>query len=67
MNPEMTAFKTLFDYKLEPEVYSFHLLDALIKLPRNRASPTSPSISSSTPGCTVWDSCPRRFLLLSVG
>ncbi len=31
MNPEMTAFKTLFDYKLEPEVYSFHLLDALIK------------------------------------
>lgn len=31
MNPEMTAFKTMFDYKLEPEVYSFHLLDALIK------------------------------------
>ena len=28
MNPEMTAFKTMFDYKLEPEVYSFHLLDA---------------------------------------
>ena len=31
MNPEMSAFKTMFDYKLEPEVYSFHLLDALIK------------------------------------
>ena len=31
MNPEMTAFKTMFDYKLEPEVYSFHLLDALIQ------------------------------------
>lgn len=31
MNPEMTAFKTLFDNKLEPEVYSFHLLEALIK------------------------------------
>ena len=31
MNPEMTAFKTMFDYKLEPEVYSFHLLDALIR------------------------------------
>jgi len=31
MNPEMTAFKTMFDYMLEPEVYSFHLLDALIK------------------------------------
>ena len=31
MNPEMTAFKTLFDYQLEPEVYNFKLLDALIK------------------------------------
>lgn len=31
MNPEMTAFKTMFDYKLEPEVYSFHLLEALIR------------------------------------
>ena len=31
MDPEMTAFKTMFDYKLEPEVYSFHLLDALIQ------------------------------------
>lgn len=31
MNPELTAFKTIFDYKLEPEVYNFHLLDALIK------------------------------------
>jgi alanine racemase len=31
MNPEMTAFKTLFEYNLEPEVYSFHLLDALIR------------------------------------
>lgn len=31
MNPEMSAFKTIFDYKLEPEVYSFHLLEALIK------------------------------------
>ncbi|MCP3894763.1 MAG: bifunctional UDP-N-acetylmuramoyl-tripeptide:D-alanyl-D-alanine ligase/alanine racemase [Bacteroides sp.] len=31
MNPELSAFKTMFDYKLEPEVYNFHLLDALIK------------------------------------
>lgn len=31
MNPEMTSFKTMFDYKLEPEVYSFRLLDALVK------------------------------------
>lgn len=31
MNPELTSFKTLFDYKLEPEVYNFHLLNELIK------------------------------------
>ena len=31
MNPEMTAFHTLFEYDLEPEVYSFKLLDALIR------------------------------------
>ena len=30
MNPEMTAFKDMFDYKLEPEVYNFRLLHALI-------------------------------------
>ena len=34
MNPEMSSFKTLFDYKLEPEVYSFRLLDALVKAAR---------------------------------
>ncbi len=31
MNPEMTTFKTMFDYELEPEVYSFRLMDALIR------------------------------------
>ena len=31
MNPEMSSFKTLFDYDLEPEVYSFRLMNALIK------------------------------------
>ena len=31
MNPEVTAFKTLFDYSLEPEVYSFRLLEELIR------------------------------------
>ncbi len=31
MNPEMTSFRTLFRYKLEPEMYSFRLMDALIK------------------------------------
>ncbi len=30
MNPEMNSFRTLFEYNLEPEVYSFRLLDALI-------------------------------------
>lgn len=35
MNPEMTAFKTMFDYDLEPEVYSFRLLDALVKAARH--------------------------------
>ncbi len=34
MNPEMSAFKTMFDHKLEPEVYSFRLLDALINAAR---------------------------------
>lgn len=30
MNPEMSAFKTLFRYNLEPEIYNFRLLHALI-------------------------------------
>ena len=34
MNPEMTSFKTMFDYELEPEVYSFRLLEALIRAAR---------------------------------
>ena len=36
MNPEMSSFKTLFDYDLEPEVYSFRLMDALIKAARGQ-------------------------------
>lgn len=35
MNPEMSAFKTMFDYNLEPEVYSFRLLDALVRAARH--------------------------------
>lgn len=31
MNPEMSCFRTLFRYNLEPEVYSFRLLKALIQ------------------------------------
>jgi alanine racemase len=32
MDPELSAFKAMFDYKLEPEIYNFHLLDALIRV-----------------------------------
>ena len=31
MDPEISALHTIFDYKLEPEVYSFHLLNEFIK------------------------------------
>ncbi len=31
MNPEISSFKTLFDNQLEPEVYCFRLMEALIK------------------------------------
>ena len=34
MNPEMSSFQTLFDYELEPEVYSFRLLGALVRTAR---------------------------------
>ncbi len=36
MNPEMSSFKTLFDYSLEPEVYNFRLMDALIRSARSQ-------------------------------
>lgn len=31
MDPEVTAFKTLFDYRLEPNIYSFGILKEFIK------------------------------------
>lgn len=31
MNPETTSFKMLFDHRLEPEVFSFEILEALIR------------------------------------
>ena len=34
MNPEMSSFRTLFEYGLQPEVYSFDLLEALIHAAR---------------------------------
>lgn len=30
MNPEMSSLSTLFQYNLEPEIYSFRMLDAII-------------------------------------
>ncbi|MBR6756984.1 MAG: bifunctional UDP-N-acetylmuramoyl-tripeptide:D-alanyl-D-alanine ligase/alanine racemase [Bacteroidaceae bacterium] len=30
MNPEISSFRTLFSYRLEPEIYSFGLLNALL-------------------------------------
>lgn len=31
MNPEMSAFRTIIENSLEPEIYSFRLLDAFVK------------------------------------
>lgn len=31
MNPERTSFNTLFEQRLEPEIYSFHLLDMFVR------------------------------------
>lgn len=36
MNPEKTSFDALFDEKLEPEVYSFGLLESLIRAAEKR-------------------------------
>lgn len=36
MNPERTSYGTLFEYKLEPEVYSFQLLDSIIRAAEHR-------------------------------
>ena len=35
MNPEMSSFKTMFDHNLEPEIYSFNLLESLILAARH--------------------------------
>ena len=42
MNPEMHSFNVLFDHRLEPEVYSFRLLDALIKETKRRGITSFP-------------------------
>lgn len=35
MNPELSSFHTLFEHHLQPEVYSFELLEALIRAARH--------------------------------
>jgi len=42
MNPEMSSFNLLFEYQLEPEVYSFRLLDALIREAKRRGITSFP-------------------------
>lgn len=34
MNPEISALSTLFEYRLEPEIYNFRLLDVFIRTAR---------------------------------
>ncbi|WP_165154221.1 bifunctional UDP-N-acetylmuramoyl-tripeptide:D-alanyl-D-alanine ligase/alanine racemase [Parabacteroides sp. ZJ-118] len=42
MNPEFSGFNVLFENHLEPEVYSFRLLDALIRETERRGIPAYP-------------------------
>lgn len=42
MNPEFSSFNNLFEYQLEPEVYSFRLLETLIKEAERRGITSYP-------------------------
>ncbi|MDH6341217.1 alanine racemase [Parabacteroides sp. PFB2-12] len=42
MNPEFSSFNMLFDNQLEPEIYSFRLLDAVIKETERRGLTSYP-------------------------
>jgi len=42
MNPEFSSFNKLFDNRLEPEIYNFRLLDALMKETRRRGMTAIP-------------------------
>lgn len=42
MNPELSSFNVLFENQLEPEVYSFRLLDAMIKETERRGITSYP-------------------------
>lgn len=37
MNPELSAFDTIFEYKLEPEIYSFRLLNSFLRAAERHA------------------------------
>lgn len=60
MNPEMSSFKTLFDYELEPEVYSFRLLDALVKAAQKKELRATQYMLNSIRVCIVWALIPRQ-------
>lgn len=62
MDPELTSFKTMFDYKLEPEVYNFHLLDALVKAAEKEGITNFLCILSWILECTVLDLPKGTFL-----
>lgn len=42
MNPEFSSFNVMFEYNLEPEVYSFRLLDTLIRETEQRGITSYP-------------------------
>ena len=55
MNPEMSAFHTLFEYDLEPEDCRFFGdLKARHHVQKKKVYRASPSTSSSTRECTAW-------------
>lgn len=59
MNPEMTAFDTLFQYSLEPEVYSFALLEALILAAKKRGITNYPIHIKLDTGMSRLGFCPE--------
>lgn len=38
MNPELNSYDTIIDYQLEPEIYSFKVLDLFLKALRKKES-----------------------------
>ncbi|HVW13868.1 MAG TPA: bifunctional UDP-N-acetylmuramoyl-tripeptide:D-alanyl-D-alanine ligase/alanine racemase [Mucilaginibacter sp.] len=42
LNPEVSAFDKLVEYKLEPEIFSFHLLDEFVRYAQSRGLTSYP-------------------------